>query len=237
MAKYNSGTLYNSGALYNKLYVLGSASFTGAGDITALDTVRIAIGGARGIKYNSGKQYNSGIEYNTPQGGFTGRGDFYSFRNMVLGSASFTGTGDFHGEDGVRIAVSETSFTGAGDFHGEDGEVIKTFRVVFDLIFGPTTFGLNPKEKRARKVYLVVSKAANARMFVSYATTRDGPFTNDVPIGGEEALHRAKKILPLVSGAPAGGYIYRVRVQGWGEATIHEIVFAVSERGAKSNAR
>ena len=154
-----------------------------------------------------------------------------------MGEAAFTGAGDFSGGEGIRIAVGDALFSGEGDFSGGEGDVIKTYRVVYDLEFGPTTLGLNAKEKRARKVYLVVSKAANARIFVSYATTKNGPFTNEVPVGGGEALSRARKILPLAAGNPSGGYIYRVRVRGWGEATVHEIVFAVSERGAKSNVR
>jgi len=237
MAKYNSGTLYNSGALYNKLYVIGSAVLTGAGDIAADDGVRVVVGTTRGMQYNASLQYNSGINYNTLQGGFTGRGDFILYRHIVVGEATFTGAGDFSGGEGIRIAVGDALFSGEGYFSGGEGEVTKTYRVVYDLEFGPTTLGLNAKEKRARKVYLVVSKAANARMYVSYATTKNGPFTNEVPVGSGEALSRARKILPLAAGNPSGGYIYRIKVRGWGEATVHEIVFAVSERGAKSNVR
>ena len=169
----------------------------------------IVIGTARGASFNSGIQYNSGMKYNTSRRGFTGTGG-------LLG-------------EGVRVAVGGALLTGMGDLTGE-GEATKTYRVVYELTFGPTTLGLNSKEKRARKLFLIISKADNARMYVAYATSRDGVYTAEVPVGGSEALSRAKKILPLVAGNPAGGYIYRVRIRGWGEATVHEIVFAVSPR-------
>ena len=234
MPKYNSGAQYNSGVFYNKLYVIGSVVFTGAGDLAATAT-KVVVGTTKGVTYNSHLQFNSGVKYNTLQGGFTGQGDFICYRNIIVGEAALTGAGDLSGE-GIRIILGDALLSGQGDFSGGEGEVTKTYRVVYELTFGPTTLGLNSKEKRARKVYLIVSKADNARMYVAYATTRDGVYTAEVPVGGAEALSRAKKILPLVAGNPSGGYIYRVRIRGWGEASVHEIVFAVSPRRSKSDA-
>lgn len=106
--------------------------------------------------------------------------------------------------------------------------------IEYEMVIGPTTLGLNPKHKRVRKAYVIFSKAATATMFVSYATSRAGAYTAEVEVGGTQALTRAKKVLPLALGDPAGGYIYRLKIRGTGEVTVHEIVFAVSGRGSVS---
>ncbi|MDD5487240.1 MAG: hypothetical protein PHW65_06780 [Dehalococcoidales bacterium] len=115
-------------------------------------------------------------------------------------------------------------------------KIFDVSHVVYEITFGPTTLGLNAKEKRARKLTLIFSKADNACIYLSYATTRSGNYTEEIMIGGTQAMSRAKITLPLAVSNPAGGYIYRVRVRGWGEVSIHEIAFAVSPRGAKSHA-
>ena len=146
----------------------------------------------------------------------------------IDGAVDFTGAGDIEAT-GLIIVIGEANFTGAGDLSAKG---IVATPISYELVFGPTTLGLNSKEKRARKVTLIFSMAADSTMYISYATTKDGAYSDEVEITAGTALTRAKKALPLVAGNSAGGYIYRVKVRGRGVVKVHEVVFHVSPRRA-----
>ena len=158
-----------------------------------------------------------------------GGGDLLASGNkIVFVSSELMGIGDIFGDNGRVVDIQGEAVMSA--LLSGEAETEKLYRVLFELVFGPTTLGINAKEKRVRKLYFIVSKADDARIYVSYATSMRGPYSKEVSIGKGQALTRAKKMIPLAIGSPAGGYIYKVRVRGWGEATVHEIAVQMSTR-------
>ena len=101
----------------------------------------------------------------------------------------------------------------------------------YDLVYGPTTLGLNSKEKRVRRIHFVVSKEPEATMYVSYAVTRNGPFLPEKEILPGQGVTKLKTYLPILPGNPAGGFVYRIRIRGFGNVKVHEIALELSPRG------
>lgn len=204
------GALGGTGALtggIGEIIVSGAALYTGSADIGAT-VIRIVYGGA---------ELSSVCSLSA------------AGQRIVFAGSEITAVGNLQAVGETIVEALAGDLAGSGLLESAGGVMEKNL-ISFELVFGPTTLGLNPRKKRVRRLYLVVSKADDARLYVAYATTRDGPYSNEVSIGRGRALTRAKKMLPLAVGDPAGSYIYRVRVRGWGEAAVHEIAFMVSPR-------
>lgn len=112
-----------------------------------------------------------------------------------------------------------------------DGRSESVVNVPYEFIIGPTTLGIDTREKRLRRVYLIVSKEADATMYVSVAMNENGAFGTEVAIAPGEELTMVKKYIPLAVGEASSGMVIRIKVRGEGEITVHDAGVELSVRG------
>lgn len=103
-----------------------------------------------------------------------------------------------------------------------DGRTENAADVPYEFTIGPTTLGINTREKRLRRIFLIVSKEASATMYVSVAMNESGDFGTEVEIAPGEQLSMVKKYIPLAVGEAANGMVLRIKVRGAGEITVHD---------------
>lgn len=102
--------------------------------------------------------------------------------------------------------------------------------ILYEIIFGPVIFGMPFLEKRVRKATLVVSKEAEAIMYVATSASDVGEFTGDMPVGVGKELDMEEISIPVAQGDASGGFVYRIRVRGTGSVQVHDVIFDVSPR-------
>lgn len=138
---------------------------------------------------------------------------------QAVGGATLTPTG------GITTKKAKKGVGGALIFPEgtlSDGRTENAADVPYEFIIGPTTLGINTREKRLRRIFLIVSKEASATMYVSVAMNESGSFGTEVEIAPGEQLSMVKKYIPLAVGEAANGMVLRIKVRGAGEITVHD---------------
>lgn len=220
---YNAGIRYNSGGRYNPP-VEGIGGRCNLLAIAEIDSFASAVVSGRcDLIVNPGVVVDAMVSLESMDD-LSASGDVIKTAELELIGFCITDA------EGERILEGETGLSG-DSLLSATGEIEKDHHISFELVFGPTTFGLNTREKRVRRLFATISKDVDARVFVSTSASEHGAYSREVSIGEGQELNMARKALPLAGGDPAGGHLYRVRVRGWGSATVHEIAVQMSARG------
>lgn len=103
--------------------------------------------------------------------------------------------------------------------------------IASEMIFGPSSLGINTKEKRVRKGYVIASAAAGATLTAATSATETGDYGSAVTLTAGTDITRIKKRLPLNQSNPSGGFVYRLKLVGSGVVKVHEVGLEISPRG------
>ena len=102
--------------------------------------------------------------------------------------------------------------------------------IEYEVILGPSILDIVSRDKRLRRIFLVVSKEETATMFISTSNEETGDFTAEKEVAaGELDLHKIP--IPIAQGISNAGYCFRIKIRGVGKAQLHEIVPELVARG------
>ena len=101
----------------------------------------------------------------------------------------------------------------------------------YEMVIGPTTFGVNTKVKRIRRLYVVASLSTGASMNLAASNADSGSYGTAVSVTANTTINRIKKYLPLNLSTPGSAFCYRLKISGKGSVVIHEIGVDIGIRG------
>ena len=101
----------------------------------------------------------------------------------------------------------------------------------YEMVIGPTTFGVNTKIKRIRRLYVVASLSTGASMNLAASNADSGSYGTAVSVTANTTINRIKKYLPLNLSTPGSAFCYRLKISGKGSVVIHEIGVDIGIRG------
>lgn len=103
--------------------------------------------------------------------------------------------------------------------------------IPYEAIFGPSTGGINFREKIMRRAFFAVSVNSGASLQASVAVSDTGAFGTAITLGSSAATTRIKRSVPLTNGADEiDVYAPRIKLAGTGIVTIHDAGIEWAER-------
>lgn len=131
----------------------------------------------------------------------------------------------FHGNGAEAVYFG----TSTGAIYSVGGTTDSGTAIGYEAVFGPTTGGINTRDKIMLRAYFVVS-VTSGTLNAAVSPSDTAAFGSSVVLAAGANTQRLKKYLPLNVAGETTTFAPRFRLSGTGQVTIHDVGLEWTER-------